>query len=348
MTRAWRRARGWILALFVAWALAEARRSPVTAQNPPSARETSRAAGRPRQRAGARCLPAGVLWRGRSGSPRPDEGPPHRVTVGAFCIDETLVTRARFGDFVARTGYRTDGERGTLPMESLEGFEDWAWQRAPSASWRRPFSVENEDTRAFLHEDAPVVMVSFHDAQAYCAHHGGRVPTEAEWEYAMRAGRHATRFPWGDSPLDARGAPRLNYWQGASHARNDRADGYVYVSPVRAFAPNAWGLYDPVGNVWQWTADRYDPRAYERVARGAPPETPDAGAGSRDERVVRGGSWWCGACTCEGYGLWYRGHNRPADAFSNLGFRCAYPAPIDGSTAPAGRTVAPSPSAARH
>ncbi len=281
---------------------------------------------RPGARPGTRCLSAGVLSRGRARSARADETPAHRVTVGAFCVDETLVTRTQFAAFVARTGYRTDAEGRTIPMESLEGFQDWAWQRAPHASWQRPFSVENEDTRGFLHADAPVVMVSFRDAQAYCADRGGRVPTEAEWEYAMRAGREGARFPWGDGPTDARGRPRLNYWQGRSHARNERADGFVYVSPVRAFAPNAWGLYDPAGNVWQWTSDPWDPRAYERAARGDPLPGPSVPSPeSQDERVVRGGSWWCGACTCEGHGLWYRGHNNPRAAFSNLGFRCVYP-----------------------
>jgi formylglycine-generating enzyme len=89
-------------------------------------------------------------------------------------------------------------------------------------------------------------------------------------------------------------------------------DGFVYVSPVRAFAPNAWGIHDPVGNVWQWTADFYAPDAY---ARGS--------VESGMQRVLRGGSWWCGACTCEGNGLHYRGKADPNAAFDNNGVRCA-------------------------
>jgi sulfatase modifying factor 1 len=254
------------------------------------------------------CLPAGTFVRGAAGRRRRDERDPHAVAVGAFCIDRTLVTRAEFARFVAATGHVTDAERRGYGIESVEGMLDWEWRRAPHASWRRPFTTEDADTRAFLRDDAPVVMVSWNDATAFCAWRRGRLPTEDEWEYAMRAGSQGTRFPWGDRLTDEHGRARINRWEGASHARNDRGDGYVYVSPVRAFAPNAWGLYDPAGNVWQWTATAYVPG--------------DAGAGS--ERVLRGGSWWCAACTCEGYGLWYRGHTEARAAFSNNGFRCAY------------------------
>lgn len=269
-----------------------------------------------------RCVPAGVLVRGRRETARADERPAHRVSVRAFCMDETLVTRGDFGRYVAATGYVTEAERRGFGFESLEGFRDWAWQRLPHGSWRRPFGEESADVRAFLRDDAPVTMVSWDDAVAYCAWRGGRLPTEAEWEYAMRAGSAGTRYPWGDAPVDASGRPRLNYWQGASHARNERRDGWVYVSPVRAYPPNAWGFYDPVGNVWQWTADVYRRDAYAATALGN-----DAGVGGgAEQRVLRGGSWWCAECTCEGYGLWYRGHNTPDARFTNIGFRCVYEA----------------------
>lgn len=276
-----------------------------------------------------RCVPAGELHRGRRVTPRPDERPPHRVPVAAFCMDETLVTRAEFGRFVGVTGYVTDAERRGYGAESVEGLRDWAWQRVPHGSWRRPFREDSDDAHAFLRDDAPATMVSWSDARAYCAWRDGRLPTEAEWEYAMRAGSDDTRYPWGDSPLDAAGRPRLNYWQGVSHARNDRLDGWVYVSPVRAFAPNAWGFYDAVGNVWQWTADVFRRDTYARVAMGRAVDL--TRGGPRDQRVLRGGSWWCAECTCEGYGLWYRGHNAPDAAFSNIGFRCAYPTPPRGA-----------------
>ncbi len=270
-----------------------------------------------------RCVPAGVLSRGRAVTRRPDERPPHRVSVAAFCMDATLVTRASFARFASATGYVTQAERAGYGVVSYEGFDDWAWQHLPHGSWRAPTGVDNEDTRSFLRDDAPAVMTTWNDAAAYCAWRRGRLPTEAEWEYAMRAGRYGTRFPWGDSPLDANGRPRINFWQGRDHHHNDRHDGWVYVSPVRAFEPNAWGFYDPSGNVWQWTSDVYRREEYADIALHHP--APDASVNAH--RVVRGGSWWCGPGTCDGFGLWYRGHNDPASAFSNLGFRCAYDAP---------------------
>jgi formylglycine-generating enzyme required for sulfatase activity len=264
---------------------------------------------------------AGTFIRGRTGG-RPDEGPPHTVRLRAFYIDATLVTRAAFARFAQATGYATTAERMGYGMGSEEGMDDWAWQRVPHGSWRRPFVRETADAAAFLRDDAPVVMVTFADAVAFCAHAGKRLPTEAEWEYAMRAGSSGTRYPWGDSAEREPGKVGLNYWQGESHHANTREDGHVYVSPVRAFPPNAWGIYDPVGNVWQWTSDFYAADTYARTSARAivdDPRGPEAGT----ERVLRGGSWWCGSCTCEGNGLFYRGHASPTAPFNNNGFRCA-------------------------
>lgn len=268
-------------------------------------------------------LRAGTFERGRAASDRLDESPLHTVQVGAFSIQATLVTRAEFARFTDETGYVTTAEKQGYGVASREGMDDWAWERVPRGSWRRPFIEEDPHTAAFLEEDAPVVMVSWVDANAFCEHAGGRLPTEAEWEYAMRAGSQGSRYPWGEEPLrDGRLA--LNYWQGASHHHNDREDGFVYVSPVRAYSPNAWGLYDPVGNVWQWTADWYAPDTYERLAGAGVAKDP-AGATEGKHRVLRGGSWWCGACTCEGFGLFYRGKALPDAAFNNNGFRCVRP-----------------------
>lgn len=269
-------------------------------------------------------IPAGSFVRGRSHSDRPDELPRHRVRVHAFFMDATLVTRADFVRFVAATGYRTTAEKQGYGIGAQEGMNDWEWERIPGASFRRPFWEDTPDTPAFLRDDAPVVMVSYADAQAYCAHHGKRLPTEAEWEYAMRAGRMASRYPWGDEPERKPGVYGLNFWQGASHRKNLRLDGHVYVSPVRAYPPNAWGIYDAVGNLWQWTSDWYAEDTYAKLARAAAggevvdPQGPTQG----ERRVVRGGSWWCGACTCEGNGLYYRGKSAPTAVYNNIGFRC--------------------------
>lgn len=284
-------------------------------------------------------LPGGSFRRGHADATRLDETPPHVVRVKAFSIDRTLVTRAEFARFVDATGHVTSAEKAGFGVGSLEGMDDWAWERIPHGSWRRPFAeqaasgragegtdaapilAKSEDTAVFLRDDAPVVMVSWVDAVAYCAHRGARLPTEAEWEYAMRAGAEGSRFPWGDEP-ERGGKPGLNFWQGTSHHENLRQDGYVYVSPVRAFEPNAWGIHDPAGNVWQWVSDWYAPDTYARAAAAGGVEDP-GGPETGKSRVLRGGSWWCGGCTCAAYGLFYRGKGDPNAAFNNNGFRCA-------------------------
>jgi formylglycine-generating enzyme required for sulfatase activity len=266
-----------------------------------------------------------------AGAGRPDEGPPHVVQLGAFYLDRTLVTRAAFAAFVAETGYRTTAERIGFGMAAWDGLDDWEWRRVPGLSWERPMPEGVPGAEAFLRDDAPVVVVSYRDATAYCEHAGKRLPTEAEWEYAMRAGATGTRFPWGradrDEPRLPDGRWGLNFFQGASHAKNLVQDGYLYVSPVRAFPPNAWGLYDPVGNVWQWTADYYAPDTYAVAAASRAPVVDPTGPSTGTDRVVRGGSWWCGVCTCDGYGLYYRGKADEEAPYNNNGFRCAKSAP---------------------
>lgn len=266
-------------------------------------------------------VPSGDFVRGRDGH-RQDEGPAHRVGISAFAIDETLVTRRLFDDFERASGYVSTAERIGFGVGANEGMKDWEWERIPGATFRRPFRAASPDNESFLRDDAPVVMVSYDDAIAYCTHLGKRLPTEAEWEYAMRGSSTETRYPWGDSPRRKDGRYGLNFWQGKSHAKNDRSDGWVYVSPVKAFSPNDRGIYDSVGNVWQWTADWYASETYAAYATHAIVRDPK-GPRRGEKRVLRGGSWWCGASTCEGNGLFYRG-KLPEDAvFNNVGFRCA-------------------------
>lgn len=268
-------------------------------------------------------IPAGTFVMGREFGPHADEKPPHRVRLDAFWLDETLVTVADFRGFVERTRYVTSAERLGFGMTATVGMKNWAWEKKPGANWRAPWGADRA-AEIPLGDDLPVTMVSHHDARAYCAERGWRLPTEAEWEYAMRAGREGTRYPWGDSPERTPGRLALNFWQGASHRKNLRRDGHVYVSPVRAFPPNAWGIYDPVGNLWQWTADWYAKDTYRTLAReaGSGEILDPRGPAHGEKRVVRGGSWWCGACTCEGNGLFYRGKSTPDSVFNNIGFRC--------------------------
>ena len=270
-------------------------------------------------------IPAGEFVQGRSARAPADQVPAHRVRVSAFLLDRTLVTRADFEHFAAQTGYRTTAEKLGYGLTATEGMVDWEWDRVLGADFREPFGPEAEAIP--LHPDDPVVMVSWFDAAAYCAAQGKRLPTEAEWEYAARAGA-TTRFPWGDDPVLPDGGYGLNFWQGEGHEKNALGDGYRYFSPVRAFPPNRFGMYDPVGNVWQWVADWYAPDTYAKLAAlgeagAVDPSGPDGGT----LKVARGGSWWCSATTCNGYGLFYRGKAKPTAPFANNGFRCAKRAP---------------------
>jgi formylglycine-generating enzyme len=265
--------------------------------------------------------PTGQFYMGRDHSMRPDESPRHLVKISAFCMDRTLVTNADFKQFVEKTGYVTTAENRGFGMEATEGMEDWKWARVHGANWRRPFGPEHEKDIP-IQPDYPVVSVSWDDASKYCQTQGKRLPTEAEWEYAARAGRSDTRFPWGDKPERADGKLGLNFWQGETHQKNEMKDGYLYMSPVKAFPPNAWGMYDPVGNVWQWTADWYSPHYFKDIA--SPPGIKDPqGPPQGNLKVARGGSWWCSEKTCSAYGLFFRGKTKISAVFNNNGFRCA-------------------------
>lgn len=261
-------------------------------------------------------VPAGTFTMGRELTAKDDEKPAHQVQVSALKVEATLVTVADFRAFVDATGHVTSAEELGYGSLAVEGLHDWEWRPVKGASWRAPFGPERA-AELPLHDDWPVTMVSWKDAAAYCAWKGRRLPTEAEWEYAMRAGA-TTRFPWGDSPFVGDGGVGLNYWQGG-HEKNAQLDGYLYLSPVKAFPPNAWGLFDPVGNVWQYTADWYAPDTYARDAKGVKDPT---GPAKGEQKVTRGGSWWCSKRTCAGYGLFARGKTKLDLAANNVGFRC--------------------------
>jgi sulfatase modifying factor 1 len=265
-------------------------------------------------------VPGGPFTMGRDFSPHPDETPAHTVQLDPFWLDETLVTVADFRAYVERGGVVTSAERIGYGKTAVEGMDDWEWSAVPGATWRSPWGTAPGAPRP--QDDEPVVMVSWEDAEAYCRARGARLPTEAEWEGAMRAGARG-RFPWGEEPTLPSGRYGLNFWQGESHHKNERLDGYLYLSPVRAFPPNRLGLYDPVGNVWQWVADWYAPDTYSQRAALTTPALNPQGPSQGALKVTRGGSWWCSSSACSGYGLFARGKTRPFAPFSNNGFRCA-------------------------
>jgi formylglycine-generating enzyme required for sulfatase activity len=155
--------------------------------------------------------------------------------------------------------------------------------------------------------DHPAVHVSWHDTNAYCAWAGARLPTEAEWEFAARGGLEGKAFPWGDE-LEPAGEHRMNVWQGDFPAHNTAADGYVGTAPVASFSPNGYGLHNVTGNVWEWTADWFDPTR-------EPPEG--------TSRVQKGGSYLCHHSYCRRYRVAARQGSTPDSSTGNVGFRCA-------------------------
>lgn len=240
----------------------------------------------------------------------PYEGPPHRVTVRPFLLDRHEVTVAEFARFVRATRYRTEAEKyGWSGVLLCDGK---GWRKVDGADWRRP---EGPKSRAKPGE--PVVHVSWNDARAYAKWAGKRLPTEAEFEFAMRSGLEGKLFAWGDA-LVPKGQHRANLWQGEFPFSNRAEDGYKMRAPVGKFPPNVYGLFDIAGNVWEWCNDTFDPDYYAN-SPAKDPKGPVTGS----EKVIRGGSWMCSENYCQGYRAAARSHSAPDSGLNNLGFRCA-------------------------
>ncbi|MBV9485268.1 MAG: formylglycine-generating enzyme family protein [Frankiaceae bacterium] len=247
--------------------------------------------------------------------PEDGEGPVRDVTVDGFAIDPTGVTNAEFAEFVSATGYVTDAERagvsfvfaGLLPDDfpPTRGVAaaPW-WREVPGAMWSAPEGAQSSvETRA----DHPVVHVSWNDAAAYASWVGGRLPAEPEWEYAARAGS-STTFPWG-TELEPGGQHMANVWQGSFPDANRCDDGFYGTCPVDAFVPNAFGLSNLIGNVWEWTTDLFD----------------RSGSPVGDRRLtLKGGSFLCHASYCHRYRPAARSGAAADSSTSNVGFRCVY------------------------
>ncbi len=262
--------------------------------------------------------------------PQDGEGPSRFVKVRPFAIDPHAVTNCWFSDFVAATGYRTEAEElgwaavfaGLLP-EGDRRHRDAAqsrgaswWLRVEGACWRHPEGPSSEVTERLDH---PVVQVSWNDAAAFARWVSGRLPSEAEWEYAARGSLEGRRFPWGDlEPDDTANLP-CNIWQGEFPMRNSARDGFAGTAPVNAFAPNGFGLHNMVGNTWEWCEDAF---RIASVARAARRRNADAAASAA--HVLKGGSFLCHRSYCYRYRPAARS-GAPADtAASHTGFRIVY------------------------
>jgi formylglycine-generating enzyme required for sulfatase activity len=298
-----------------------------------------------------RLVPGGTF---RMGSDKhyPEEAPVHRVTVDGFWMDSTPVTNRRFREFVGATGYVTFAEIAPKPEDypgalphmlkagslvfdppdhpvDLTHFSNW-WRFKFGANWRRPYG-KGSSIRGL--EDHPVVHISHRDAEAYAAWAGKQLPTEAEWEYAARGGLDQAEYAWGDT-FTPGGRHMANTWQGAFPRENLVRDGYARTSPVDAFPPNDFGLFDMIGNVWEWTVDWYSTGHTGDAPKACCiPENPRGGieTASYDpcqpqiripRKVVKGGSHLCAPNYCRRYRPAAR-HPQPVDtSMSHVGFRC--------------------------
>ncbi len=253
------------------------------------------------------------------------EGPVRRVRLSPFRLALHTVTNADFARFVAATGHVTDAERfgtsfvfgGLLPDDfpPTQGVVQAPWWRlVEGAAWSAP---EGPGSDVAARQDHPVVHVSCDDAVAYCVWAGARLPTEAEWECAARGSLEGQAFPWGDE-LEPGGEHRMNVWQGTFPGGNTLDDGYLGTCPVDAFAPNAFGLRNMTGNVWEWCADWFSVDFHTRDRR-TDPRGPRRGT----HRAARGGSYLCHHSYCLRYRVSARNALTPDSTTGNVGFRIA-------------------------
>jgi sulfatase modifying factor 1 len=270
-------------------------------------------------------VPAGSFTMGADNT-FPEEGPASPQSVDAFWMDRTEVTNAQFAEFVAATGYRTLAERGVRATAAADSpvvagsavfrphaenarvpeLESW-WTFLPGAHWREP---DGPGSSLDGREQHPVVHVAFEDAAAYAAWAGRSLPTEAQFEWAAQTSARRS----------SSGEHAANTWQGLFPRRNDAADGFSEAAPVACFAPNALGLYDLVGNVWEWTASAYYPRhdfaAVAEHPNGYDPNQPD-----EPVAVLKGGSYLCAPDYCMRYRPQARIGQSRGLGTSHIGFR---------------------------
>jgi formylglycine-generating enzyme len=287
-----------------------------------------------------------------------EEGPAHRVSVEGFFMDRFPVTNFDFSRFVEDTDYVTVAERAPDPANypgakpemlepssvvfrkpqgrvDLHNHYNW-WDYVPGANWRHPLGP-----RTFLNGKVthPVVHIAFEDAQAYARWAGKELPTEAEWEFAARGHLDGADFAWGDE-LMPNGQPMANTWQGEFPWENLQCNGYEGTSPAGLFPPNGYGLFDMIGNVWEWTTDWYEAR--HKTVSSCCESISNPGGGERQasydprlpdipipRKVMKGGSYLCAPNYCQRYRPAAR-MAQPVDTSTcHLGFRCVVRKPAD-------------------
>ena len=250
----------------------------------------------------------------------------HTQTAPGFAhsLGTTTVTNAEFAAFVAATGFIAEAERfgwsfvfwsqvpdAIGPTQAVEMLE-WR-RRVDGATWASPFGPGKKAL-----PDHPVVHVSWNDARAYAAWAGATLPTEAQWEHAARVGQDDVKFPWGDAEPDDTGHFPCNIWQGRFPKTNTAADGYIATAPARSFAPNGFGLYNMVGNVWEWTSEPFRIRSLKKRMRARLDNM-------QGYILLKGGSHLCHRSYCYRYRIAARSGNTPNSTTTHQGIRLVWP-----------------------
>jgi sulfatase modifying factor 1 len=294
-------------------------------------------------------VPGGTFRMG-SDEHYPEEAPAHCVSVDGFWIDSTPVTNRQFERFVRDTGHATFAEippdpkdyPGALPDMIFAGslvfmqtrhavdLRDWSqwWTLMKDANWRHPYGPKSSIKGL---ENHPVVHVAYRDALAYAEWAGKELPTEAEWEFAARGGLEGAEYAWGDEFIPD-GRVMANTWHGEFPYQ--RKAGFRRTSPVRSYPPNGYGLYDMIGNVWEWTVDWWS-TAHASDAKKAccVPQNPRGGSEDRSydpsmpdtkipRKVIKGGSHLCAPNYCRRYRPAARHAEAVDTSTSHVGFRC--------------------------
>lgn len=249
------------------------------------------------------------------------ELPRHQVTLSRnVWMSRTEITVAAYRRFVSATGFRTRAQETGRGRDWNATSGEWEWMAG--LTFERPFADGSP-----LEEQWPAVQIAWHDADAYCRWAGGRLPTEAEWEYGARGGRDGLKFPWGDAPIprdagrdhangpDERTLQRFPRWD----VFTGYDDGFARLAPVVRFAANGFGLHDMAGNAWEWVADWFGDDYY-RHSPAVDPKGPARGSA----RVVRGGAW---GYAPKQHRNSERGYADPDFRTATFGFRCVFDRP---------------------
>ncbi|MBX9686954.1 MAG: formylglycine-generating enzyme family protein [Candidatus Obscuribacterales bacterium] len=300
-----------------------------------------------KEKGGMVLIPETTFWMGLESQSFRDTSPIHQVHLKSFWIDKTEVTNEDFARFVKATGYKTIAEIKPDPKEfphvppeqlfagalvftppdhevSKRQHYNW-WRYVAGASWQHP---EGPQSNLEGRWNSPVVQIAFDDALAYAKWAKKRLPTEAEFECASRAGLDRELYAWGKE-FRPNGKWMANLWQGIFPYQNTAEDGYKTAAPVKSFPPNAYGLYDMVGNVWEWCSDWYRPDYYATLPAGKIIDNPKGPESSYDpsepgakKRVQKGGSFLCTDQYCARYMMGSRGKGEISSGCNHIGFRC--------------------------